>query len=316
MGGNRGMGLVDEYGDLTRPMWEEIRRDHPAFSGVFAWSKDGITVGEGKDFQNVPGIIVSGEFFRVLRVKPFRGRLIAPEDEHACPGETAVVSHAYWQSKLGSREIDSNAKLFINGKLRQVIGVTPPSFLGLAVGERFDIALPECMPKLLRTDSFEVTVMGKLKPGWSVKSASAKLAAMSPGIMAATEIIGYDSSAVKRYRQFQLAATPASTGVSNLRDTYTASLWMLLAITGMVLLIACANLANLMLARASTREREIAVRLALGAARTRVLRQLMVESGLLALIGAAAGIGLAQLLSRALVLSLSTEGDAVTLPAT
>ena len=313
VGGNRGMGLVEPYGELTRPMWEQIRRDHPAFSGVFAWSKDDVSLGEGKDFERVPAIVVSGEFFPVLGLEPWRGRLIGPEDEHSCPDSTAVASYGFWQSQLGGREIDRNTKISIDGRLRQIVGVTPPSFLGLIVGERFDIALPACTPKQLSSNSFEVTVMGRLKPGWTVASASAQLAAMSPGIMAATEITGYDSATVNKYRKFQLAAHPASTGVSNLRNTYDASLWLLLAITGLVLLIACANLANLMLARATTREREIAVRLALGAARSRILRQLLIESSLLAAIGATLGIALAKFLSRALVLSLSTGTDAVTL---
>jgi predicted permease len=313
VGGNHGMGLNDAYGELTRPMWEEIRRDHPAFSGVFAWSKERLTVGEGKDFQEVQGIVVSGDFFHVLGVDPWRGRLIASEDEHSCPGSTAVLSYGFWQSSLGGREIGAGTKLLIDGRLRQIVGVTPPSFLGLAVGERFEIALPACTPKQLSSNWFELNVMARLKPGWSLESASAQLAGMSAGIMAATEITGYDSTTVQKYRQFQLGAYPASNGVSDLRNTYDSSLWLLLAITGLVLLIACANLANLMLARASTREREIAVRLALGAARSRVLRQLLVESGMLAIIGAALGVGLAELLSRALILALSPEGDGVTL---
>jgi putative ABC transport system permease protein len=315
-GGNNGMGLIDDYRDLTRPMWEQIRRNHPAFSGVFAWSTQGMSVGEGKDFQHAAGIVVSGEFFRVLGIQPYRGRLLESEDEQACPGSAAVVSHTFWQSKLGSQEIRSNTKLFIQGRLRQVVGVTPPSFPGLEVGERFDIALPACMPKQLRTDSFEVVVMGRLKPGWTQAQASAQLAGMSPALMAATEITGYDSSTVQRYRKFQLFADPAAHGVSKLRDAYDSSLWMLLAITGLVLLIACANLANLMLARAATREREIAVRLALGAARGRVLRQLLVESSLLAGIGAALGIAVAEFLSRALVLALSNGEDDVALAIT
>ncbi|MGA3204435.1 MAG: ADOP family duplicated permease, partial [Bryobacteraceae bacterium] len=253
------------------------------------------------------------DFFRVLGVEPWRGRLFAPEDEHSCPGSTAVLSYGLWQSRLGGREIDANTKLFIEGRFRQIIGVTPPSFQGLAVGDRFDLALPACMPKQLFTNSFEVNVMGRLKPGWTMEAASAQLAGMSAGIMAATEITGYDSTHVMKYRQFRLGAYPAAHGVSNLRNTYDSSLWLLLAITGLVLLIACANLANLMLARASTREREIAVRLALGAARGRVMRQLLVESALLAAIGAALGVGLAEVLSRALVFSLANGGDRVVL---
>jgi predicted permease len=314
VGGNHGMGLNDGPDfDITRPMWEEIRRDHSPFSGVFAWGEKNVAVGEGKDFQEVPGIMVMGDFFQVLGVEPWRGRLLTSDDEQVCPESVAVVSYSFWQSKLGGSEIGSSTRLFIDGQFRQIVGVTPPSFLGLAVGRRFDIAMAECKPKQLSRNSFEESVMGRLKPGWTLASASAQLESMSAGIMAATEIDGYDSSTVQRYRQFKLAAYPASNGVSDLRRDYDSSLTLLLAITGLVLLIACANLANLMLARASTREREIAVRLALGAARTRVLRQLLVESLLLAAIGAAIGVGLAELLSRALVLSLSTEGDRVTL---
>ncbi len=132
---------------------------------------------------------------------------------------------------------------------------------------------------------FGLAAIGRLKPGWTLARASAELASVSPAIMAATEITGYDSNTVQRYRQFRLGAYSGASGVSYLRKTYDASLQFLLGITGLVLLIACTNLANLMLARSSTREREIAVRLALGANRLRLLRQLLVESFLLAFMG-------------------------------
>jgi predicted permease len=315
VGGTLGTGVGNEYGELTHPMWEEIRRDHPPFQGVLAWSKAGVNVGEGKDFQQVSGLAVSGAFFQVLGVEPFRGRMIAPEDEHSCPGDTAVVSYSFWKNKMGGREIDSRTTLLIDDRLEQIVGVMPPSFLGVIVGERADIVMADCLAKQMSTNAFQLTVMGRLKPGWNSQTASARMSGMSAGIMAATEITGYDASAVQRYRQFKLAVYPASTGVSSLRNTYDSSLWLLLAITGLVLLIACANLANLMLARATVREREIAVRIALGAARLRVLRQLMVESSLLAAIGAGLGIGLAALLTRALVLALSTGDNMVTLAA-
>jgi predicted permease len=214
---------------------------------------------------------------------------------------------------LGGREIGADTKVVIDNELTQIVGVTPPSFFGLAVGEDFDLVLPFCQPKELTRDLFDVTVMGRLRPGVTLSQASAQLAGMSPGIMTATEITGYDAGTISAYRKFQLAAYPAATGVSSLRNAYDSALRLLLGITGLVLLIACANLANLMLARATAREREIAVRLALGAARIRLLRQLLVESSLLAAIGAGLGIGLAQLLSRILVRSLSTEDNLVNL---
>jgi predicted permease len=217
---------------------------------------------------------------------------------------------------MGGREPGADSKLFVNGELHEVIGVTPPAFFGLAVGETFDIARPFCQPKELQLNVFDLSVMGRLRPGWTVERATAQLNAISPGIFAVTALTGYSARTIERYKSFRLAAYPASGGVSQLRKMYDSSLWLLLGITGLVLLIACANLANLMLARASLREREIAVRLALGASRARLLRQLLAESGLLAATGAVLGIGLAQLLSRVLVWSLSTESSSVSLPMT
>jgi predicted permease len=314
VGGNGAVGLHDEYGELTRPIWEEIRRDHPAFSAVFAWSAQLVLLGEGSASQLAKGILVSDDFFHALGVNAWRGRVLNSGDERACPESAAMVSYPYWRSKMGGREIGSHTKLLINGKLKEIVGVTPPSFFGLAVGERFDIALPFCRSTELRRDVFDVSVIGRLRPGWSLPAASAQLNAQSPGIMAATKITGYTARSRESYTKFRLGAYSASTGVSDLRRTYDSSLWLLLAITGLVLLIACANLANLMLARAGVREREFAVRLALGAARGRLLRQLLVESCVLAATGAALGLGLAQLLSRVLIAFLSTEDNAVALP--
>jgi predicted permease len=314
VGGNQGMGENNRYGDLTRPIWEELHQRQKAFSGLFAWAVNGDVVGSGSQLERVNGFYVTGNLFQVLGVEAWRGRLVLPEDEHACPGTTVVVSYAYWQTKMGAREIDSGTKLLIDGQLMQVTGVTPPDFLGMVVGDRFDIALPFCEPKQLMRNLFEVTVMGRLRPGISLPGASAELAALSSGIMAATEITGYNADTVSRYRRFRLAAYPAGAGISSLREEYDSSLWLLMGITGLVLLIACANLANLTLARASARERELGVRLALGASRGRLVAQLLAESALLAVAGAALGMGIAQVVSRALVWSLSTKSNAVMLP--
>jgi predicted permease len=154
-------------------------------------------------------------------------------------------------------------------------------------------------------------MMGRLKPGWTVKRANAHLHALSPGIMRATLPPTYKPDTAKRYLANKLAATDGGTGVSGLRREYERPLWLLMATSGLVLLIACANLANLLLARASVREREIAVRLALGSSRWRLIRQLLVESLLLALAGAVLGVGLAQALSRAMVTFISTANSAL-----
>ena len=314
VGGNRRMGVnPGPYGQLTRPIWREIRDHQQVLSGVFAWAWGEVRVGQPTELRRASAIQVSADFFRVLGVPPWRGRLFLPEDEvGACPAAKAVVSYSFWQHHMSGRDLGGDSKLIVNGAPTEVIGVTPPGFFGLAIGDNFEIAQPFCQPKELRHDVFDVSVMGRLRPGWTIQRASAELEAISPGIFAATAITEF-ADALEMYKRFRLGAYPASSGVSWLRTAYDTPLWLLLAISGLVLLLACVNLANLMMARASAREREMAVRLALGASRLRLFRQLLAECGLLAAIGAALGIAVAQLLSRVLVWALSTESMSVKL---
>src|SRR5258706_8936489 len=181
-GGNGGMGInAGPYAQLTRPLWEEIEKHQQAFSGAFAWGVNGVSVGEGSELRRAKGLSVSGDFFRVLGVRAERGRLILPEDAGACPPTRAVVSHAYWRSQMGGRDLNAAGRLVVNGERTEVVGVTPPEFFGLAVGERFDIAIPFCRPKEeLRRDFFDVSVMGRLRPGWTLEQGSAQLGAIRP----------------------------------------------------------------------------------------------------------------------------------------
>jgi predicted permease len=316
-GGNRGFGVNDgPYTQFTVPMWQEVRRNHEPFSSIFAWRATDVLAGRMTEAKRIHGLEVSGEFFNVLGVAPWQGRLIEPQDDRDCEISKVVVSYPYWKSQLGGQPITADTTAMIDGHTVQVLGVTPPSFFGLVVGDQFDVAFPACTPPDPAREAFVISVMGRLKPGWTIDRASAYFRSLSAGIFDATAPTGYNAQGVAIYKSFKLAAYPAGAGVSQLREAYDSSLWLLLAITGLVLLIACANLANLMLARASVRQREMAIRLAVGASRGRLLRQLLIESGLLALSGAALGVAFAQPLSRLLVASLNTSHSAIQLAIT
>ncbi|MGH9796123.1 MAG: ABC transporter permease [Candidatus Acidiferrales bacterium] len=300
----------------TYAQWEQIQRQHDPFAGVFAWAGTRFNLAQGGEAQYASGILVSGEYFGVLGVAPFIGRLFdETDDRRGCGAPPAVLSYAYWQSKYGGDPSVIGRKLTLDGHAAEIAGVTPPSFFGVEPGRNFDIATPLCAEGLLRGEASRLdirhdwwlTMMGRLKAGTSSEQATAYLRSISPGVYEATLPERYNPEDRKSYLNFKLAAYPAGSGVSFLREQYEESLWILLAIAGMVLLIACANLANLMLARASAREREIAIRMALGASRSRLMRQLLSESLLLAAAGALLGGWLAGSLSRALVAFVSTQ---------
>jgi putative ABC transport system permease protein len=309
------------HAQLTNAIWERIRHDHSAFSGVFAWAPDNFDLSPRGEVHLVPGIWVSGDFFNVLGVRPVLGRLFTSSDDRRGCGASSgvVISYGFWQRELGGDPSSLGRKLTIDYHPVEIIGITPPSFFGLEVGRSFDVALPICSQPVLGGENnyldtpydWWLTVMGRLKARWSLEKATAQLNSASPGIFEATLPAGYDAEHTKKYLAFKLAAYPAGQGISSLRETSSAPLGLLLAITGLVLLIACANLANLMLARATTRERELAVRLAMGASRTRLIRQLVSESLLLAVSGAGLGFVAARVSARFLVSFFNTQGNPV-----
>jgi predicted permease len=309
IGGNKGFGVnPGRYTDLTRPIWLEVRDHQQAFSGIFAWALNDARIGEASALRRARVLFVTGAAFRTLGVQPWRGRLIEPADEGACPSSNVVVSYAYWQREMGGRPLGNDAWITVNLERKAIVGVTPPEFFGLAVGERFDVAIPMCQGKQpLRRELFDVAVMGRLRPDWTIDRASEHLQALSPGIFDAVTPDGYSANSTKTFKAFRMGVYPGSFGVSWLRQEFDTPLRLLLAITGLVLMMACANLANLMLARMTSRDREVAVRLALGASRIRLLRQFLTESLLLAAIGAIAAVGIAQVLTRVLIWALTTQ---------
>ncbi|MGC2830646.1 MAG: ABC transporter permease [Candidatus Acidiferrum sp.] len=317
-GGLHGFGWSENDTALSAALWELIRQQQGAFSGFLAWRSGRYAIGRGKQERLAEGLWVSGDMFPLLGIVPVRGRLFTSQDDRpGCGLSGAVISYGLWQSEFGGKDSVIGSRIVIFDRPTQVIGVTPRSFFGLDIGKAFEVALPECsLPTFIpgdgttmRRDVFWLQVIGRLKPGWTLQQASAQLEAASPGFFETTVPSGYSASVLDSYRKFRLAAYPGRNGLDSPAGVYDTSLWLLLGTTGLVLLIACANLANLMLAKASTREKEMAVRLALGASSGRVMQQLLLESLVLAVSGAALGIGLASVFSRTVVKFLSTETD-------
>lgn len=309
---------------FTYPQFEAVRRSQQAFSGVLAFGTTRFNLARSGEARYVEGLWVSQNFLEVLGVQPAFGRGFArTSDDADCSQPGVVLGHAFWQREYGGDLGVLGRDIYLHGRQWPVVGITPPDFIGLEPGRRFDVAVPLCadtlyaqdprMRRLERRDAWWLTLVGRLRPGWTVERAAAHLRGLSPGIFRETVPTSYRPADADKYLANRLTVEDASAGLSSLRRTYEDPLWLLLTVAAMVLLIACANLANLLLARASARQREMAVRQAVGASRWRLISQLSVESLLLAGIGAGLGLGLAHLASRALVTFLTTRDQPIVL---
>lgn len=307
---------------VTYPIWREIQTRQQAFSGVFAWGSDRFNLTNGGEVRIAQGLWVTGDFFRVLGVNPVIGRVLTADDDRPGCAPRAVLSYAFWQRAYGGSSGVVGQRLALSAHPVEIVGVAPAGFHGLDVGRTFDVAMPVCADPVFSDDGkgrlpvgtdWWLSVFGRLKPGWSVDRATAHLQTISPDLFHATLPAAYPSESVNKYVNFKLGAYAGGTGLSHLRETYASPLWLLLGTAGLVLVIACANLANLLLARATARQREIAVRLSLGAARGRVIRQLLTESLLLAAIGGALGLLLAHMLSGSFVTLIDTQSKTTSL---
>ena len=318
--GVRGFGVSADFNaEVTYPLWDQIRTHQSAFAAMFAWGNATFIIGRGGEARRARGLWVSGDFFPVLGITPERGRLLsADDDRRGCGAGPAVVSHPFWQAYFAGRESVIGATLTIHDQPFTVVGVAPARFTGLEIGQTCDVAVPVCSAALWgnsldQRDLWWLTVMGRLEPGWTIARANAQLRALSPGLLDATVPSGYGADLLDRYRSFRFGVIPAGRGVSRLRETHGTSLSLLLGLTGLVLLITCGNLATLMLARAGAREREIAVRVAVGASRPRLVSQMLIESLLVASGGAALAIPVALLSGKALVGFLDTAANPIVL---
>ncbi len=311
------------YSDLSYAQWEQIRNRQQAFRSIAPWSARNFNLAGGGEVQPAEGILVGGAFFETLGVRAWRGRLIDQNDDKpGCGSPVAVVSYSFWQRNLGGSSSAIGRNLSVDGHAFTIAGITPPSFFGVEVGRSYDVAIPLCAEDTLAgadnqltayRDNYWLGVIGRLREGWTPQQASAQMAVISPGVFSASVPQGKDAGFVKRYESMRLEALPAGKGFSWLRLRYEDALVLLLASAALVLLIACGNLANLLLARANARAHEISVRTALGASGGRLLRQLLTESLLLASLGASFGVALAGAASRWLVSFLVTADDPVAL---
>ncbi len=312
-------GGNEAVGSFTNPIWEQLRDQHDVFSALFSWGGAQFDLSQSGEARYVNGLWISGDFFRALGVQPALGRLIAlTDDRRGCTG-AAVLSYSFWQEHFGGAESVLESTISLDNHVFPIIGVAAPGFYGIEVGMKFDVALPVCasatfdgaQPRLDHRSWWWLHFMGRVKPGLDTDQVNAQLAVVSPRIFAATVPPNWDPEGQKNYLKWSLTAEPAATGTSFLRQQFGQPLNVLMAVVGMVLLIACANIASLMLARSAARSREIAVRRALGASRLRLIRQLLTECLMLSAAGAVLGILFARWGSMLLVRFISTGRDRV-----
>jgi len=300
---------------FSYPMYRDLRDRNTAFQGVLATFNLDIAVNARGTTERASGELVSGNYFDMLGVRPAFGRMFQQSDDltpNANP--VAVLSYGYWQRHFGGDSSVLNQTIRVNDHPFTVVGVAAPGFRSVVVGDSPDVFVPTMMKAQFMPGSDDLeerrsrwlNIVARLKPGTTAKQAEAAINPLWYSLrqMELDQMHKPSQRFRTQFMQTHLSLLDGASGFSPLRNQFSVALEALMAMVGLVLLIACANVANLLLARGASRQREIAIRFALGASRIQVMRQFMLESLLLAMAGGALGIVLASVLTELLLHSL------------
>src|SRR6516225_3072534 len=274
------------------PIFEQFRDHNQSFSGLFAWDDSNVAVTVDGQPAIVPGDFVSGTYFDVLGVDAMLGRTFTSGDDQPGGKPVAVISYSYWQRQFAGDPAAIGKTIYLGGIPFTVIGVTPRRFFGRnAVGRSADVVLPMFVhPQLALKDHDTFAIMGRLKPGVTLERARADLDVIYRRLLSEQAGSRITPQVEEQIHAQRIELKPGLRGASDLSQEYGTEVNILMAVVGIALLIASINIANLLLARAESRQREIAVRLAVGASRGQLVRQFLTESVLLSVLGGALGL--------------------------
>jgi len=293
-------GGCDEV--FSYPMFRDLEAAPTGFAGIAAHVTFGANLARDGQTVSATGLLVSGSYFPLLGVQPTLGRLLGPDDDkNIGEGFVAVLSHDYWQNRLGGDPSALNGSLIVNGQPLTIVGVAAAGFHGTTLGSRPDVFVPITMRTVLmpnwegfdRRTSYWAYLFARLRPEVTLEQAGPELNGVYTALINDVEAElqeGMSEPTMERFRARELSFAPGVRGQSNMHGEVETPLLLLFAITGIVLLIACATVANLLLARGAQRAQEMAVRGALGASRLHLLKQLLTESVLLAALGGVASL--------------------------